>query len=51
MLRDDASLLDISKAANLVQTFIEGMNKDEFLDDVKTQSSVLYTNSSLLVKQ
>ncbi len=42
MQRDDATLLDIAKAARLVSVFIAGMTKESFLDDVKTQSSVLY---------
>ncbi|MBM3130182.1 MAG: DUF86 domain-containing protein [Chloroflexi bacterium] len=42
MQRDDATLLDIAKAARLVSSFIQGMTKESFLDDIKTQSSVLY---------
>jgi len=42
MLRDDASLLDIARAAHLIQTFIMGMAKDDFLADQKTQSAVLH---------
>jgi uncharacterized protein with HEPN domain len=42
MQRDDATLLDIAKAARLVSAFIEGMTKETFLDDIKTESSVLY---------
>jgi uncharacterized protein with HEPN domain len=42
MQRDDATLLDIAKAARLVLMFIQGINKEDFLDDIKTQSSVLY---------
>lgn len=42
MQRDDATLLDIAKAARLVSSFIAGMTKESFLDDIKTQSSVLY---------
>lgn len=42
MPRDDATLLDIVKAGRLVQTFIQGMAKDEFLADLKTQSAVLH---------
>jgi len=41
MERDQAILLDIARAAHLVQEFKAGMNKDAFLGDVKTQSSVL----------
>lgn len=42
MPHDDVTLLDIAKAARLVQVFIGGIAKKEFLDDPKTQSSVLY---------
>lgn len=42
MKRDEITLLDISKAAHLVLAFIQGMEKLEFLNDLKTQSSVLY---------
>jgi uncharacterized protein with HEPN domain len=42
MLRDDATLLDIGRAAHLIQTFIAGMAKDDFLADQKTQSAVLH---------
>jgi uncharacterized protein with HEPN domain len=42
MRQDEATLLDIAKAARLIQAFIEGMAKEAFLDDPKTQSSVLY---------
>jgi uncharacterized protein with HEPN domain len=42
MQRDDATLLDIARAARLVSSFIQGMTKESFLDDIKTQSSVLY---------
>ena len=42
MYQDDATLLDIAKAAHLIQVFIGSMAKEEFFDDPKTQSSVLY---------
>jgi uncharacterized protein with HEPN domain len=42
MLRDDATLLDMLKAARLVVEFKEGMNKRNFLDDLKTQSAILH---------
>jgi uncharacterized protein with HEPN domain len=42
MHRDEATLLDIAVAARLVLEFKEGMDKAAFLDDVKTQSSVLH---------
>jgi uncharacterized protein with HEPN domain len=42
MRRDEATLLDIATAARLVLEFKEGMDKAAFLDDVKTQSSILH---------
>jgi len=42
MGQDEATLLDIAKAARLIQVFMGDMAKEEFLDDPKTQSSVLY---------
>lgn len=42
MDRDIATLLDIAKAARLVVEFTQGMEQDEFLADVKTQSAVLH---------
>jgi uncharacterized protein with HEPN domain len=42
MQRDEATLLDIAKAARLVQAFIQGPEKEAFLNDYKTQSAVLY---------
>ncbi|MGB9880094.1 MAG: DUF86 domain-containing protein [Anaerolineae bacterium] len=42
MPRDDATLLDIAKAARSIATFISGMAKEDFLTDPKTQSAVLY---------
>jgi uncharacterized protein with HEPN domain len=42
MDRDTATLLDIAKAARLVVEFTQGMEQDEFLADVKTQSAVLH---------
>lgn len=41
-LRDQASLLDIAKAARLTQEFVAEMNQQEFEADQKTQSAVLY---------
>ena len=40
--RDRACLLDIVKAAELSQSFIQGMDQLSFTQDVKTQSAVLY---------
>ena len=42
MNRDEATLVDIATAARLVLEFKEGMDKAAFLDDIKTQSSVLH---------
>ena len=42
MRQDDVTLLDMAKAARLIKVFIGGMTREEFLDDPKTQSSVLY---------
>ena len=42
MSRDDASLLDILKAARLAIEFKGTCGKAEFLDDPKTQSAVLH---------
>lgn len=42
MVRDDATLLDIANAAYLIQNFIQGMTKEAFLGDLKTQSAVLH---------
>lgn len=42
MPRDDATLLDIARAARLIQSFIAGMTKDDFLAELKTQSAVLH---------
>jgi uncharacterized protein with HEPN domain len=42
MQRDQVTLLDIAKAAGLVVTFMQGVTKEAFLSDLKTQSSVLY---------
>lgn len=42
MLRDDAHLLDILKAARLAIEFKGPGEKKEFLEDAKTQSAVLH---------
>jgi uncharacterized protein with HEPN domain len=42
MKRDEAVLLDLVRACRLVLEFKEGMDKAAFLDDLKTQSSVLH---------
>jgi uncharacterized protein with HEPN domain len=42
MRRDEATLLDIVKAARLAIQFIDGMDQSAFPKDVKTQSAVLH---------
>ena len=42
MERDKAVLLDVARAARRVIEFRQGMDKDTFLDDIKTQSAVLH---------
>lgn len=42
MHRDEVTLLDIARAARLITDFITGLSREGFLDDVKTQSAVLY---------
>lgn len=42
MQRDETALLDIAKAARLVLLFTQGVDKENFFVDAKTQSSVLY---------
>jgi uncharacterized protein with HEPN domain len=42
MNRDNASLLDIARAARLVIEFAQGSDKAGFLSDVKTQSAVMH---------
>jgi uncharacterized protein with HEPN domain len=41
MPRDDAALIDILKAARLVQEFVAGYDRPRFMADTKTQSAVL----------
>lgn len=42
MRRDDATLLDIRRAAELILEFAKGMDKVGFQADLKTQSSILH---------
>ncbi len=42
MSRDESTLLDIVKAARAIVTFVQGLTKEHFLQDMKTQSAVLY---------
>ena len=40
--RDDIVLKDIANAAQLIVSFIDGFDRDSFIDDWKTRSAVLY---------
>jgi len=42
MPRDEATLLDIAKAARLAVSFVAGIKQEDFSGDVKTQSAVLH---------
>lgn len=42
MSRDETTLLDIDRAAHLVIEFKQGMDKETFLKDIKTQSAILH---------
>ena len=42
MPRDDATLLDILRAARLAVVFKGDLDKPAFLDDLKTQSAILH---------
>lgn len=42
MSRDDATLVDLARAARLVRDFVQGMDQAAFLADLKTQSAVLH---------
>jgi len=42
MGRDEGTLLDVARAARAILTFVQGLQKEEFLEDFKTQSAVLY---------
>lgn len=42
MSRDEGTLLDIVRAARAIMTFMEGVTREYFLQDMKTQSAVLY---------
>jgi len=42
MSRDDATLLDMLKAARLAVAFKGDLSKDAFLNDLKTQSAILH---------
>jgi uncharacterized protein with HEPN domain len=42
MSRDEATLLDIARAAQLIGLFLHDTTRDVFLSDLKTQSAVLH---------
>ncbi len=42
MSHDEVILLDIIRAARLAMEFKQGLDKDTFLQDIKTQSAVLH---------
>lgn len=42
MRRDKSTLLDIARASRLITQFLTGTDRNAFLDDAKSQSSVLY---------
>ena len=42
MSRDETTLLDIAQAARLILAFKQGMDKEAFLRDLKTQSAILH---------
>jgi len=42
MSRDDAVLLDMINAAQRIMDFKQGMDRQEFLEDPKTQSAILH---------
>jgi len=42
MRPDDATILDVLKAARLAARFVEGFDRERFLSDLKTQAAVLH---------
>jgi uncharacterized protein with HEPN domain len=42
MPRDEATIVDILKAARLAESFVAGLDKAKFSQDVKSQSAVLH---------
>jgi uncharacterized protein with HEPN domain len=42
MSRDDATLIDLARAADLAIEFVRGMDSATFQADLKTQSAVLH---------
>ena len=41
MSRDNAYLADILDSARMIQQYLSGMNRDQFLADVRTQDAVI----------
>lgn len=42
MLRDEASLLDIVRAGELILEFAHGLDREQLASDLRTQSAILY---------
>ena len=42
MNRDSETLLDLAKSARLIIQFAQGLTPEDFIEDVRTQSAVLY---------
>ena len=42
MSRDNASLLDIVQAGQLILQFAQGLSRDQLASDLRTQSAILY---------
>ena len=42
MSRDNASLLDIVRAGQLILQFAQGLNREQLESDLRTQSAILY---------
>ncbi|MDX2213355.1 MAG: DUF86 domain-containing protein [Oculatellaceae cyanobacterium bins.114] len=42
MSRDNASLLDVVQAGQLILQFAQGLSRDQLASDLRTQSAILY---------
>jgi uncharacterized protein with HEPN domain len=42
MMRDQASIIDIVRAGQLILQFAQGLNRDQLESDLRTQSAILY---------
>lgn len=42
MLRDEVTLVDIAEACRAIEEFIRGMDREGFLEDLKTRSATLH---------